>query len=130
MLRILLDAHVSARVIATELRADGHDVLAVSEKPALEGLDDSAVLEMAARERRILVTHDVKDFPPLLRLWSESGQSHSGCIVVHGIGHGEFGRVLRGLRRLFAEQPHPDAWTDLAIFLSPATADVRGAPPR
>lgn len=122
MLRIVLDAHVSARVVGAALRDDGHDVRALAEDPALAGLADPQVLDHAARERRILVTHDVKDFEPLLRAWAEAGSSHAGCILIHGVAHHEFGRVLRGLRRLFAERPDADAWVDLAIVLSPAIA--------
>lgn len=119
MLRILLDAHVSARAVAAALRSDGHDVRAIAEETELEGLDDPDVLGLAVREGRILVTHDVKDFAPLLRTWGESGRTHSGCVLVHGIRHHEFGRVLRGLRRLFVRRPDQNDWTDLAIFLSP-----------
>jgi hypothetical protein len=120
VLRILLDAHVSVRVIATALRSDGHDVRALAEERSLDGLDDPQVLELAAHESRILITHDIKDFAPLLRTWAEAGRTHGGCVMVHGIGHHEFGRVLRGLRRLFAQRPGQNDWIDLPIFLSPA----------
>jgi predicted nuclease of predicted toxin-antitoxin system len=122
MLRVLLDAQISSRVIAKALRSDGHDVLAISEDASLEGLDDPAVLEMAVAQHRILVTHDVRDFAPLLRSWAESGRTHPGCILVHGIGHREFGRALRGLRRLFAERSVQDQWTDIALLSAPAVS--------
>lgn len=122
MLRILLDAHVSARVIAGGLRGDGHDVKALAEDPALAALPDADVLALAARERRILVTHDVKDFVPLLRAAAEAGERHAGGILVHGMAHHEFGRVLAGLRRLFSYRRRAEDWVDLAIVLSPSTA--------
>lgn len=126
MLRILLDAHVSGGAIAKALRSDGHDVMAIAEDTSLEGLDDPLVLELAARERRILVTHDVKDFAPLLRMWAEAGRAHAGCVTVHGLRYDEFGRVLRAIKRMFTEIAEQADWTDVAIFLSPATTE---APP-
>lgn len=118
MLRILLDAHFSGRVIATALRKAGHDVLALTEEPALEGLDDALVLELAAREQRIPVTHNIRDFAPLLREWGESGRSHPGCVLVHGLDHADFGRLLGGLDRQFGARPTQDEWIDVALFLT------------
>lgn len=118
MLRVLLDAHVSGRVIAAALRRAGHDVLALTEEQALEGLDDSLVLDLAAREQRVLVTYDVQDFAPLLREWAEAGRSHAGFILVHGLDHADFGRLLRGLEREFSVRPAQDDWTDLALFVT------------
>ena len=60
MLRLLLDAHVSGRVMATALAKRGHDVRALTDEPALEGLDDEDVLRLAVEQDRILVTYDVK----------------------------------------------------------------------
>ena len=120
MARLLLDAHISGRVIATRLRRAGHDVRAINEERHLEGLADDEVLALAAEEQRILVTHDVKDFPPLLRSWAEAGKSHAGCVIIHGVGHAEFGRVLRGLNRVLAAH---EEWTDVAVFLTAAMTD-------
>jgi NAD(P)-dependent dehydrogenase (short-subunit alcohol dehydrogenase family) len=120
MLRLLLDAHVSGRVMATALAKRGHDVRALTDEPALEGLDDEDVLRLAVEQDRILVTYDVKDFPPLLRAWAEAGRGHAGCDVVHGLDHREFGRLLRGLDCLFTARPAHEEWRNLAVFLSRA----------
>ncbi len=93
---------------------------ALSDEPALEGLDDLAVLQLAVREERVLVTHDVKDFAPLMRQWAEAGRSHAGCILVHSLDHRQFGRLLRGLGWLLAERPLQDDWRDVALFLTAA----------
>lgn len=116
-MRILLDAHVSGRRIASRLRDAGHDVLALSEIRSLEGMDDLGVLELAASERRVLVTFNVKDFVPLLRERAEARRSHSGCILVHGLDHSRYGEILKGLHRLFEERGDLDDWRDLAIVL-------------
>lgn len=116
-MRLLLDAHVSARAIGSALRDRGHDVLALNEHPDLEGLDDPDVLRLAVEEGRIVVTFDVKDFVPLFREWGEAGRTHAGCILVHGIDHRDHGPLLAGLDQLFTRHPNPIHWHDLAMVL-------------
>ncbi|HZD24589.1 MAG TPA: DUF5615 family PIN-like protein [Acidimicrobiia bacterium] len=119
--RVLLDAYVSGRVIGRELRKRGHDVLSMADSPALEGLAEIKILEMAATEGRILVTFDVKDFAPLLRMWAEEEWSHSGVIFVHGLDHKNFGRFLEMLNRLFEDRPHQQDWTNTSLLLARRT---------
>lgn len=117
-MRILLDAHVSGRRIGDALRAEGHDVLALDEDAELGALPDTDVLRLAASDRRILITFDHRHFAPLLRQWVEAGQTHHGCIIVYGLDHGEFGLILRGIRRLLDERPRQEDWTDLTDALT------------
>lgn len=116
-MRLLLDAHVSGPRVGRPLRAEGHDVRALDHEPALEGLDDVEVLTLAAEEERILVTHDVHDFPGILRDWAEAQRSHAGAILVYGIGYREFEAVLRGIRRWLAIYPEPAQRHDLAVIV-------------
>lgn len=116
-MRLLLDANLSGRRIGRPLRQDGHDVLALSERPDLEGLADPEVLELAAAEDRILVTRNSRDFAPLLRQWAEAGRSHAGGVLIWTLRHDEFGPILEGLRRLLAERPEQSAWRDMAVAL-------------
>lgn len=109
-MRLLLDAHVSARRVGRPLARKGHDVLALGEDAAHEGLDDEDVLALATGDQRILVTHDVEDFPPILREWAAEGRSHAGVILVHGIDHSEFGLVLVGVRKLLDARPVQEDW--------------------
>ena len=60
-MRLLANENVSATVIHT-LRQRGHDVL--SAKESMRGKSDSAVLQRARQEERLVVTHD-KDFGEL-----------------------------------------------------------------
>jgi hypothetical protein len=48
----LLDAHVSRPVVGRRSEANGHDVRALDQEPAFEGLDDDEVLALATSERR------------------------------------------------------------------------------
>jgi hypothetical protein len=115
--RLLLDANLSGRRIARPLREDGHDVVALSERPDLEGLADPEVLALAAGEDRILVTRNSRDFAPLLREWAEAGRSHAGCVLIWTLRHDDFGPILVGIRRLLAERPEQSRWTDVAVAL-------------
>jgi len=116
--RILLDEHVSARKIGICLRQAGHDVRAITEEPELIGLDDPEVSALAARDGRILITFNHRDFAPLLREWTEAGRHHGGCTLVFGIDHSQVGLVLRGLSRLLQERPRQEAWRDITEALS------------
>jgi len=60
-MRFLADENVEAGIVAL-LRAEGHDVLHISE--TAPGVRDERVLQQARAERRVLLTND-KDFAAL-----------------------------------------------------------------
>ena len=111
-MRLLLDAHVSGPSVGRRLEAAGHDVRALDQEPELEALVDEHVLALATGEHRILVTHNVSDFPRILRDWAAAGQSHAGVILVYGIDHYEFDLIVRGVRRWLELRPNQDEWLD------------------
>jgi Domain of unknown function (DUF5615) len=115
--RLLLDAHVSGPRVGRRLEEAGHEVSALDRQPALEGLDDEQVLAFAAEDERILVTHNIRDFPSILREWAEAQRSHAGAILVYGIDHGEFELITRGIERWLEVYADPDNWLDLAVVL-------------
>jgi predicted nuclease of predicted toxin-antitoxin system len=118
-MRILLDAHVSGPRVGQRLTADGHDVRALDQEPGLEGLDDDDdVLALAASEDRILITHNVRDFPAIVREWTAAGREHSGVILAYGVDHRAFDVIVRGIERCFGLYPEPAAWRDLAVVVS------------
>lgn len=96
----------------------GHDVRALDQERQLEGLSDHEVLELAAAEQRILVTHNIAHFPAILRAWAEAARSHTGVILVYGIGHNEFDLVARGLDGLLELRPSQEAWLDYPAILN------------
>ncbi len=116
-MRLLLDAHVSGPRVGRRLQEGGHDVRALDQEPALEGLEDDDVLALASEEHRILVTHNVRDFPDILREWAAAQRSHAGAILVYGIDHSEFELIGRGIERWFELYPEPTSWKDLAVIL-------------
>jgi Domain of unknown function (DUF5615) len=76
--RLLLDEHYSAG-IATKLRTAGYDVVTIADC-GMTGADDRSVLEYAARERRALLTNNVRHFAPLAERWAAEGRDHSGVV--------------------------------------------------
>jgi predicted nuclease of predicted toxin-antitoxin system len=120
--RLLLDAHVSWRYVGQRLEAKGHDVRAIDREPEYMGLRDPEVLALAAEDKRILVTGDVKDFTGILRRWVGGGRSHAGAILIYGVRTGEFDLIVRGVERALAMYPNPESWTDFTASIDRAFA--------
>jgi hypothetical protein len=120
--RLLLDAHVSGPNVGSRLEESGHDVRALDQERALEGLDDDEVLALASTEKRILVTHNVADFPRILREWAAAQRVHAGVILVYGIDHSEFALIVRGIDPWLEMRPNQADWRDF-----PAVVDRRFA---
>jgi len=78
---LLLDEMFSD-TIAEQLRAKGHDVLAVVADPALVSLPDDQIFTHAAATGRALATANIKDFMPLDSQYRAAGQAHAGLILV------------------------------------------------
>jgi Domain of unknown function (DUF5615) len=78
---LLLDEMFSD-TIAEQLRAKGHDVIAVVTGPALVSLPDDQILAHAAATGRALVTANLKDFMPLDGQYRAADQRHAGLILV------------------------------------------------
>jgi nucleoside-diphosphate-sugar epimerase len=78
---LLLDEMFSD-AIARQLRAKGHDVLAVVADPSLVSLPDDQILSRATAAGRALVTANIKDFMPLDAQYRAAGQAHAGLILV------------------------------------------------
>lgn len=80
-MRALLDEQLSPQ-IATLLRDRGHDVVAVAEREDLIGSSDRTILEVAAAERRAVITNNIKDFRPLAAERLAREQAHGGLILL------------------------------------------------
>jgi predicted nuclease of predicted toxin-antitoxin system len=76
--KLLVDACLS-RQLVDGLRTAGHDVTAVADWPEDPG--DEAILAVAAKEARVLITRD-KDFGTLA---VHSGASHQGVLQIRRI---------------------------------------------
>lgn len=117
-MRLFLDAHISGRVIAEALRERGHDVRAADEERSLDGWGDDALLELAAREERIMITFNVRDFPRIVGEWAAAGRSHAGCLIIVRLDHREFGAILRTTEAALATRPAQAQWRDYTAWAS------------
>jgi hypothetical protein len=112
LIRLLLDAHISGRVVGKALREDGHDVYALDAEKDLEGMQDPDVLELAISEGRVVVTANVGDFMALITKLNAGGRSHAGCICVpKSISNQEFGTIISGVRATVADTSQGE-WID------------------
>ncbi|MGO9247137.1 MAG: DUF5615 family PIN-like protein [Solirubrobacteraceae bacterium] len=114
-MRLLLDANLSPRGIASKLRESGHDVLALAEDATFEGLPDPQVLELAASEQRILITRNSRDFAPLARRWAQDGRSHAGIMLIWTLDHSQFAEVVAGVELQLRQRPSHEQWRDLTV---------------
>ena len=112
-MRLQLDANLSPRRIAAPLRTNGHDVLALAEDKSYEGISDPQVLELAAFERRILVTRNSRHFAPLARQWAEAQRPHAGLILIWTLDHGQFSEIIAGVERQLDRLPTQEQWRDV-----------------
>ncbi len=114
-MRLLLDANLSPRGIAARLREADHDVLALAEDVAFEGLPDPEVLALAASEERVLVTRNSRDFAPLAREWAEAQRPHAGLILIWTLDHSQFAEIVGAIERQLEQRPVQEQWRDITV---------------
>jgi hypothetical protein len=110
---LLLDEMLSGAV-AEQLRARGHDVVAVVNDPVLTGLPDHDILTAAAAEGRALVTANIKDFVPLDQRYKASGRGYGGLVLIPAKTFPQdrtfLGAIVAALDKLLSEGTiRPDA---------------------
>jgi len=105
--RLLLDEHY-ADAIAQQLRGNDLDVMTVSELQ-MKGTDDEPLLELAASDRRALLTNNVGDFIALHSRWMAAGCSHFGLLFTDDAAmprdRGTIGRYVRALAAFMGTRP-------------------------
>ncbi|MBI3335283.1 MAG: DUF5615 family PIN-like protein [Candidatus Portnoybacteria bacterium] len=74
-MKLLVDENIGKSII-DYLRAKGHDVLWVKEKQV--GMSDWAIIELALRDKRVLLTYD-KDFGELV---FHKHRKHYGVLLI------------------------------------------------
>lgn len=114
-MRLLLDEMISATV-AEQLRDRGHEVIAIqdAERGHLRAIDDCVLLDLAAQERRALVTDNVPDFFRCHQRRLDAGLHHYGLLFFTNDTfprhrHDLFvSRILAALERQLASRPGED----------------------
>ena len=66
--------------VAAELRAFGHGVIAVADRPDLRSKSDEEVFAWANTEKRWLLTENVKDFRPIMLRALQAGPPGCGLL--------------------------------------------------
>lgn len=110
-LRLLLDEHLSPE-IARQLRAEGHDVVAVGERADLRGRPDRVHFASLPDQQRAIVTRDLGDFRPLLAEALRRGTPTYGIVCVpqrFALSRAGIGRLVRALAALLEASPEVDA---------------------
>lgn len=112
-MKFLLNEMIPGRV-SEQLRSTRCDCIAISDDPALRGLEDPDLFAFAQAEGRATVTYD-RDYLELHRQYVQAGQDHAGLVIVHP---GRFppqqtARLVTALRHFldtFQPQPSFVAW--------------------
>ncbi|MHB8730766.1 MAG: DUF5615 family PIN-like protein [bacterium] len=113
---VLLDADIPPAV-AIGLRRAGHDVVAASGDASLEALDDSQLLRLATKQRRVLVTFNIADFIELARTCANTQEDHAGIILVHSgsFRRTEIGPIVTALDGLLKSR---SSFTNSVLYLA------------
>ena len=95
--------------IARELRARGHDVLAIAEHPGWAALSDPEVMALARTEHRAIVTNNLSDCRPLhADAITPGGPGHFGMVFMPGSYRrtkADTGRIISALEARLTEYP-------------------------
>jgi predicted nuclease of predicted toxin-antitoxin system len=118
-LKLLLD-EMWPPSVAIQLRARGHDVVAVAERGDLRGRADPEIFAAAQLEVRAVVTEDRGGFRPLARAALQSGGSHEGLILTstrafprrHEATFHRLGAALDTLLRLDVALQNAEHWLE------------------
>ena len=81
MLPLLIDENFNQRILRGLLRLLPHLNYVLVANVGLKGADDPTVLQFAAQENRIIVTHDVQTMPKFAYERIKRGDPMSGVIV-------------------------------------------------
>jgi hypothetical protein len=110
-MRLMLDAHISGPRVGEALESMGHAVRAVDRERELERLPDELLFDLAVEEKRIAVTHNVKDFMQILKQRPPE-KGHSGLLLIpHSVKLNDFGTLISGIQSTLRGQSQED-WVD------------------
>ncbi|MGO9900172.1 MAG: DUF5615 family PIN-like protein [Solirubrobacteraceae bacterium] len=107
-MKLLLDEMFSP-LVAAELRARGHDAVAIKEHDEWQSLSDPDVVALARTEQRAVVTANIRDLRPLhVELVAAGGEGHAGMVFVPTsvrLTRAATGQLVAALEARLAEYP-------------------------
>jgi hypothetical protein len=125
-LKLLLDEMFSP-LVAAELRARGHDAVAIKERDEWQSLSDPEVIQFAGAEQRAVVTANLRDFRSLhVELVVQGGEGHAGMVFVSTsvrLTRAATGKIVKALEVLLARYSGDE---DLANGETWISADLTG----
>lgn len=96
-------------LVAAELRARGHDAVAIKERDEWQSLSDPEVVAVARTEQRAVVTANLRDFRPLhAELVAPGGDGHAGMVFVptsFRLTRAATGHIVEALEARLAQYP-------------------------
>jgi predicted nuclease of predicted toxin-antitoxin system len=111
--RFLADENLNGKIVAGLLRREPAIDFETAKDAELLGLPDPEVLSIAARDRRMLVTHDRETMPRHFARFIEGRTSPGVLIVSQKLDIGEtIEEVL-----LFWAASEAEEWTDRIVYL-------------
>jgi hypothetical protein len=120
--RLCLDEHYAIR-IAVELRARGQDVVAVKERPELQGVVDWELMAAIRAEHSALLTENVSDFMPIVQELAVRGEDHWGVVFSSPVsmprGTGTIGAFVSALNQLLVQRSAEDGLLNQVWWLQP-----------
>jgi predicted nuclease of predicted toxin-antitoxin system len=99
-IKLLLDENIWLG-LTDALTERGFDVIHIISED-LRQIDDEAVMELAAKQGRAVLTYNVRDFAPLVAIWYETGKEHAGVILSTQLSQGELLRQVVRLLQTFS----------------------------
>jgi hypothetical protein len=75
------------------------------------------VFGLAGEQGRLLVTHNVRHLPDILRERAEAGRDHAGCIILVGIRLDQFGQLIRAIDTALVAGPDQQGWVNRSILV-------------
>ncbi|MGC2661156.1 MAG: DUF5615 family PIN-like protein [Bryobacteraceae bacterium] len=110
-IRFQADNDLKRIIVDATLRREPHIDFQTAQAARLDGLDDEAVLSLAAAQSRILVSHDKRTMPKALASFHASGGTSPGILLVipQSVAARE---VLEALILIWADD-RPDDWRNL-----------------
>ena len=82
MLALLIDENLNNRILRGLLRSLPHLDYTLAATAGLKGADDPAVLELAAKQDRLLATHDLRTIPKHAYERVKAGLAMPGVIAI------------------------------------------------
>lgn len=80
--RFLADADLNKAIVTGVLRREPSVDFLTAQAAGLRGMKDPAVLALAAKQQRVLVSHDAGTMPGHFREFTEAGNPSSGVFLI------------------------------------------------